>query len=174
MVSRSPGSAGAARALRVGGMLFDDERVLVVDAVGESPRDRAPIEEERRGAVDSGARSRLDVLADAREGGGIVEAGGERAQIEPELARVAEQALALEVLVVLEEDVVVLPEPLLPAGALRRARREAGGGMERALHVGVAARVEREVAEDQAHVAARAHQLVQVAEGLHAERTLEV
>src|ERR671930_335428 len=158
MVSRSPGSAGAARARRVGGMLFDDERVVVVDAVGESP----------------GARTGLDVLADAREGGGIVEAGGERAQIEPELARVAEQALALEVLVVLEEDVVVFPEPLLPAGALRRARREAGGGMERALHVGVAARVEREVAEDQAHVAARAHQLVQVAEGLHAERTLEV
>src|SRR3989449_7101018 len=172
MLSRPPGSAGALRAARLPGMPLDDERVVVVDAVGERPGDRPAVEEERRGGIDPDARSRLDVLADAREGRGIVQAGCERGQVEPELARVAEEALPLEVLAILEEDVVVLPEPLLPGGALRRARGEAGGGMERPLHVAGAARVEREVPADQAHVGARAHPRRQVAERLHAERAL--
>src|SRR2546428_6308431 len=168
MLSRPPGSAGALRAARRPGMLLDDERVVVVDAVGERPGDRPAVEEERRGGIDPGARAGLDVLADAREGRGVVQAGCERGQVEPELARVAQEALPLEVLVVLEEDVVVLPEPLLPAGALRRARGEAGGGMERRLHVAVTARVEREGPEDQGHARAPAPPLVQVAEGLPA------
>src|SRR2546427_8353663 len=174
MLSRPPGSAGALRAARLPGMVLDDGRVVVVDAAGDRAGSRRAVEEGRGGGLAPAARPRLDVLADAREGRGIVQAGCERGQVEPELARVAEEALPLEVLVVLEEDVVVLPEPLLPGGALRRARGEAGGGMERPLHVAVAARVEREVPEDQAHVGARAHQLVQVAGGLHAETALEV
>src|SRR5207244_8791930 len=106
----------------------------VVDRGGARPGARPAVEEERRGGIDPDARSRLDVLADAREGRGIVQAGCERGQVEPELARVAEEALPLEVLAVLEEDVVVLPEPLLPAGALRRARGQARGRLERPLH----------------------------------------
>src|SRR3989441_6388834 len=165
MLSRPPGSAGALRAARRPGMLLDDERVVVVDAVGERPGDRPAVEEERRGGIDPGARAGLDVLADAREGRGVVQAGCERGQIEPELARVAEEALPLEVLVVLEEDVVVLPEPLLPGGALRRARGEAGGGMERPLHVAVSARGAAERPEGQAHGGPRTPQPAQVAGG---------
>src|SRR2546428_8272860 len=90
MLSRRPGSAGALRARRVPGVLLDDERVVVVDAVGERPGDRPAVEEERRGGIDPDARSRLDVLADALEGRGIVEAGCERGQVQPDLARVAE------------------------------------------------------------------------------------
>src|SRR5881394_2578436 len=84
----------------------------------------------------------------------------------PMRARVAEEALALEVLVVLDQDVVVLPEAVLPSRTLRRARGEAGVGMERRLHVAVAAGVEREVPEHEAHVAPAAHHVVQVAERL--------
>src|SRR5213596_2279266 len=99
------GSAGALRAARLPGMLLDDERVVVVDAVGERADDRAPVEEERRGGVDPDPRPGLDVLADARARGWVVQAGAERPHVEPELAGVAEEALALEVLVVLEQDV---------------------------------------------------------------------
>src|SRR5207249_11239361 len=152
MLSRPPGSAGALRAARLPGMLLDDERVVVVDAVGERADDRAPVEEERRGGVDPDPRPGLDVLADARARRRVVEARGERLHVEPELARVAEEALALEVLVVLEEDVVVLPEPSLPARALGRAGRQAGVGVGRARDVAVAARIERVVPEDEAHV----------------------
>src|SRR5439155_1123876 len=121
-LSRPPGSAGALRPARLPGMLLDDERVVVVDAVGERADDRAPVEEERRGGVDPDPRPGLDVLADARARGRVVQAGAERLHVEPELACVAEEALALEVLVVLEQDVVVLPEAVLPSRTLCRAR----------------------------------------------------
>src|SRR2546427_7844924 len=58
MLSRPPGSAGALRAARLTGMLLDDERVVVVDAVGERPGDRPAVEEERRGGIDPDARAR--------------------------------------------------------------------------------------------------------------------
>src|SRR5207247_9785249 len=115
MLSRPPGSAGALRAARLPGMLLDDERVVVVDAVGGRPGDHPAVEEERRGGIDPDARSRLDVFADAREGRGIVQAGCERVQVEPERARVAEEAVPLEGRVACEEGVVILPGPLLTA-----------------------------------------------------------
>src|SRR3989442_2682954 len=159
------GSAGALRTARPG-MLLDDERVVVVDAIGERAGDRASIEEERRGGVDPDARAGLDVLADARARRRVVEAGSERLHVEPELARVAEEALALEVLVVLEEDVVVLPEPSLPARALGRAGRQAGVGVGRARDLAVAARVALVLPEDEADVEPVAQHVTQVADGL--------
>src|SRR5439155_850680 len=95
--------------------------------VGERADDRAPVEEERRGGVDPDPRPGLDVLADARARGRVVEAGAERLHVEPELACVAEEALAPQVLVVPEQDVLVLPEPALPStpspgGAPAKAR----------------------------------------------------
>src|SRR5438445_13885767 len=105
MLASPPGSAGAARAACVPGVL-DDEGVVVVLA-RQGAGDRAPVEEERRRRADAHPRRGLDVLADAGPGGRVAEAGRERRDVEPELARVAEQALPLEVLVVVEEHVVV-------------------------------------------------------------------
>ena len=61
---------------------------------------------------------------------GIVEAGAERRDVEADVARVAEQAVAVERLLILEQQVVVLPEASELARALRGGRRQAGVGVE--------------------------------------------
>src|SRR5437867_944494 len=111
--SRPPASARAGRTVRV---LLDDERVVVVVAV-QGTRHRPAVDEERRGRVDSGARARLHVLADTGAGRRVVEAGAEVRDVEAHVAGVAEEARALELFVVVEEDVLLLPETPLPAGA---------------------------------------------------------
>ena len=104
-------------------VLLDDESIVVVRPV-ESSLDRAAIDEERGRRRDTHARPRLHVHPDARPRRGVVEAGPERRDVEVEVARVAEEALALEVIVILEEEVVVLPEPILLRGALGGDRGE--------------------------------------------------
>src|SRR5947209_19988596 len=105
MLASPPGSAGAARAACVPGVL-DDEGVVVVLA-RQGAGDRAPVEEERRCRADADPCRGVDVLADAGQRGGVAEAGRERRHVESQLAGVAEQALPLEVLVLLEERGVV-------------------------------------------------------------------
>src|SRR5262249_60775927 len=100
-------------------------------------------------------------------------AGPELGDVEVEVARIAEQAVAVERFLMLEEQVVVLPEPALPSGALRGRRGQAGVGMELLLHLAVAAAVERKVSEHELHVRARAQEAAQVAEGVAARRPLE-
>src|SRR2546425_11233707 len=102
--------------MRVPVLLLDDEGIVVVRPV-EGPLDRATIDEEGGGGGDAHARPRLHVHPDARLRGGVVEAGPERRDVEGEVARVAEEALALEAGGILEEEVVVLPRPILLRGA---------------------------------------------------------
>src|SRR4030095_5224410 len=101
---------------------------------------------------------------DAVHRGGIVQTGPEGGDVELQLARIAEQAVAVERLLVLEQLVVVLPEPAEASGTLCRRGRAAGVGMELLLQPVVARAVERVVAEDELHVRSRADQLAQVAE----------
>ena len=75
----------------------------------------------------------------------------------------------------LEEQVVVLPEAALRAGALGGHRGEAGVLMHELRHRRVARRVEREVMEAQLHVLLIARQdLLQAAVGVGTVAALEV
>src|SRR5262249_61693440 len=96
--------------------------------------------------------------------GGVVEAGPDIGEVEVEVARIAEQAVAVERLLMLEEQVVVLPEPALPSGALRGRRGLAGVGMELLLHLAVTPAVERKVTEHELHVPPPAHQAAHAAQ----------
>src|SRR5438552_9605406 len=154
-------------------VLLDDESIVEVRPV-ESSLDRAAIDEERWRRRDTHARPRLHVHPDARPRRRVIEAGPESRDVEVELARVAEEALALEVIVILEEEVVVLPEPILLRGALCGDGGEASVGVNRARDVTVAARVEGEVAEDEADVGVIAKEIPQIPESPYAVRTLEV
>src|SRR5439155_19167633 len=166
-------SAAALGGVRLASLLLDDERVVVVRPV-QLARDGPAVDEERRRRVDAGAVADVHVLADARPGGGIVETSAKRREVEAEVPRVAEQALALEVLVILEQHVVVLPEPPLVARALRRDRRETGVRVQWNGQARVAARVERIVPEHEADVGARAEELAELRKRLGAVRALEV
>ena len=106
--------------------------------------------------------------------GGIVEARPERGDVEPDVARVAKEAVAVERLLMLEEHVVVFPEAPEPAGALGGGRRQARVRVQLHLHARIAPAVERKVAEDELHVGARPDELAQVAERVAAGGTLEV
>src|SRR5262245_25518306 len=99
-------------------VLLDDEGVVVVVAI-ERALDRPAVEEDRRRRRDADAGRGRDVLADPRQRRRIVEADAEGAEVEAQLSRVAEQALAIEMLVGLEEDVEVPPEGALQPRALR-------------------------------------------------------
>src|SRR5579885_2964917 len=168
----SPASAPVAGGLGLPRVLFDGERVVVIRAL-ERPVHRAPVDEQRRRRTDADAGG--DVARDARAGLRRVEAGAERWNVQRKVARVAEEAVAIERALVLEERVVVLPEAVLLAGALRRKRRTAGIRMRGAiLQRRVARGVERKVAEDEAHVVARAQQVLEIPEGLGAGRAFEV
>src|SRR5262249_27726323 len=147
------GSAPAPSRLRGAplGVLLDDEREIVVRPL-ERALDATAVDEDGGRRLDAQARTRADVLRDAGHGGGVVEAGAELRDVEAEVARVAEEAVAVEGLLMLEEQVVVLPESILLTGALRGGRGLAGVGMKLLLHLAIAAAVEREVAEDQLHV----------------------
>src|SRR5262249_27246725 len=140
----------------------------------EGPLDGAAVDEEGGGRGDARARPRLHVGTDARPRGRFVEAGAEGRDVEVEVPRVAEEAVALQGLVILEQEVVVLPESILLRGALRRDRGKTGIGMHRAGYVAVAARIEREVAEHEADVRVVVDEIPQIPERPHAIRTLEV
>src|SRR2546428_9532885 len=75
-------------------VLLDDESIVVVRPV-ESSLDRAAIDEERGRRRDTRARPRLHVHPDARPRRGVVEAAPERRDVEVEVARVAQEAVAL-------------------------------------------------------------------------------
>src|SRR5262249_59231359 len=96
----------------------------------------------------------------------------ERGDVETDLARVAEEAVPVERLLMLEEHVVVFPEPSEPPRALGGGRRQAGVGMQLLLHARVAPAVERKVTKDQLDVGTRANELAQGTERLAARRTL--
>src|SRR5262249_20232644 len=98
-------------------VLFDDERVVIVGPI-ERPFDGAAVDEVGGSRGAAHARPRLHVRADAGPRGGLVEAGAEGRDVEVEVPRVAEEVLALQVLVVLEQEVVVLPEAILLRCAL--------------------------------------------------------
>src|SRR5262249_45366581 len=113
------GSAPAPRRLCAArlGVLLDGERVVVVRPL-ERTLDATAVDEDGGCRLDAQVRTCADVLGDASHGGGIVETGPELRDVEVEVARVAEEAVAVERLLMLEEQVVVLPEPILLAGAL--------------------------------------------------------
>src|SRR6184192_448609 len=170
---RTRESAATPGGVRLASLLLDDERVLVVRAV-ERARYLSTVEEQRRRGVDTHAVADVDVLPDARAGGGIVEAAAKRRELEAELTRVAKETFALEMLVVLEEHVVVLPEPSLLAGAFGGDRREARVRMQRTGERRVAARVEGVVAEDEADIRARPDEFLQVGERFRTVGTFEI
>src|SRR2546430_14206534 len=144
---RTRESAATPGGVRLASLLLDDERVVVVCGV-ERARYLPTVEEQRRRGVDAHAVADVDVLPDTRAGGGVVEAAAKRRELEAELTRVAKETFALEMLVVLEEHVVVLPEPSLLAGAFGGDRRETRVRMQRTGERRVAARVEGVVAGD--------------------------
>ena len=95
----------------------------------------------------------------------LLEIVDEAIDVEPELARVAHQGSWRQVVLMLEQEVVHLPERALRRGSLARLGRE--------LRVRVDV-VERQVAPDVADVAGVAQQLAQHRLGLPAVGTLEV
>src|SRR5262249_53580775 len=131
-------SAPAPRRLRGArlGVLLDDDGEVVVRTL-ERSLDPPSVDEDGGRRLDAEAGAGADVLRDAGHRGGVVEAGPELGDVEVEVARIAEQAVAVERLLMLEEQVVVLPEPALPSGALRGRRGQAGVGMELLLHLAV-------------------------------------
>src|SRR5262245_10591296 len=101
-------SAGSRREL----VLFDDERVVVVRGL-ERAIDDASVEEQCRGRGHPELEPDLDVLDHARSRLGRIETRAERGDLDADVPRVAEQAVAVERLLMLEELIVILPEPSL-------------------------------------------------------------
>src|SRR5262249_58799244 len=91
------------------GFLLDDDREVVVRTLERSLHP-APVDEDGGRRFDAETCARADVLGDAGHRRGVVEARTELADVEAEVARVAEEALAVERLLMLEELVVVFPE----------------------------------------------------------------
>src|SRR5678815_202828 len=109
------------------GLRLDRDRVVVVVPV-ERARDAPAVDEDGRCRLDAERAAGSDVLAHAIQRFGSIEAGPEAPHVEAELAREAEQVLARQAGLILEQQVVVLPELALLRRALRRARREARHG----------------------------------------------
>ena len=97
----------------------------------------AAVDEEGRGAGDTAEVGGVDVLGDPRGAGALAEVLTESLAVEPEVAGVADQVARLEGVLVLQEQVVHLPERVLVSGGFR------GLGGELGVRVDV---VQREVA----------------------------
>src|SRR5262245_39814178 len=138
---RAPGAAGRApgRRLRERGV---DHRVELLR--GLRAREQHAVHDESRRAGDADRARGLEVRFDLVLEAPLLDAGPEALGVEPRLARVAQQVLLPERLVVLEQLVVIGPElPLLV---------RAGGSLGRSARVWMDA-VERQMAVDQAHLA---------------------
>src|SRR5262249_51719277 len=149
------------------GVFFDDERIVVVGSL-ERSLDAPPVDEDGGGGFHPEPRARVDVGRDAAHRAGVVETGAEGGDVETEIAPGAEQTVAVEGLLILEEHVVVLPETPLASCALRGGGGQTRVGMELLLHAVVAAAVEGKVPEDQLHVRPGAHEVAEIAEGVAA------
>ncbi len=130
-----------------------------------APLWRSPLMKKARGAVHAAAHAVDEVALDLRQEAVLLEVAREATHVEPQVGRVRQQRGCLEVLLVLEEQVVHLPEPSLRAGGLRGLR-----GQQRVrVELG-----EREVAEDEADpVSDSALEPLQLPVGASTEGALE-
>ena len=123
------------------------------------------VDEERRRAGDAAEVGAVDVLGDARGADAFAQVVGEAFDVETELLGVADQVVELERVLVLEQEVVHLPERALLGGGL--------GGLRGELSVGVDV-VQRQVPPDVADVAEVAQELADDRLRLPAVGALEV
>ena len=125
-----------------------------------------PADEETRRSVHAAVASALHVLANALQVDVIVHFSGIARSVEAQAIRVVLQVLELEMTLVLEQQVVHLPELTLPGGGFGRFRRR------KRVRVNF---LEREVTEHEAHLACEAlEEQLDGWRGLLAVRALEV
>ena len=125
----------------------------------------AAVDEEGRRAGDAAQVGAVDVLGDAGSTGVVVQVVGEPFDVESELLGVADEVAEGEGVLVVEQQVVHLPERALVGGGLGGLRGKLGVGMDVA---------ERQVPPDVADVAEVAEELADDRLRLPAVGTLEV